>query len=243
MVICIRGRRLTNSYFYFTLICNIYALYCELTFVVVLKSPYILRSRNSNQRTYKMVLRDIKTILWYAYVYYLKLHFIIKRPHWCIPEYGVYISQLIEYTRAYSSYGGFIDRGRLLTYKSLLIKVINLKNWRSTFESIMVVTKNYYNILMWPNPMLKCIAYTWLHWMTGYDWAYFRFHGGYLAKAGDVYFFRGTYSHTWVFPSVFVVFGLTFIPGFCNIGGLMVDWRLSENDYVLCILIDCLPHK
>ena len=33
------------------------------------------------------------------------------------PAYGVYISQLIRYARACSSYGDFIDRGRLLTQK------------------------------------------------------------------------------------------------------------------------------
>ena len=33
------------------------------------------------------------------------------------PAYGVYISQLIRYARACSSYGDFIDRGRLLTKK------------------------------------------------------------------------------------------------------------------------------
>ena len=41
------------------------------------------------------------------------------------PAYGVYISQLIMYARDCSSYGDFIDRGRLLT-KSLLIQVIRL---------------------------------------------------------------------------------------------------------------------
>ena len=33
------------------------------------------------------------------------------------PDYSVYISQLIRYARACSSYGNFIDRGRLLTKK------------------------------------------------------------------------------------------------------------------------------
>ena len=33
------------------------------------------------------------------------------------PAYGVYISQLIGYARACSSYGDFIDRRRLLTKK------------------------------------------------------------------------------------------------------------------------------
>ena len=33
------------------------------------------------------------------------------------PAYGVYISQLIRYASVLSSYGDFIDRGRLLTKK------------------------------------------------------------------------------------------------------------------------------
>ena len=50
---------------------------------------------------------------------------ILKFPYICsnIPEYsayGVHISQLIRYTRVSSSYGDFIDRGRLLTNKRLM---------------------------------------------------------------------------------------------------------------------------
>ena len=59
------------------------------------------------------------------------------------PGYGVYISQETQELR--SSYGSFIDRGKLLTNK-LFIKVIRLKSWRYNFEIFMVDTMILYNI-------------------------------------------------------------------------------------------------
>ena len=36
------------------------------------------------------------------------------------PVYGIYVSQLIRYARAYSKYQDFVDRGKLLTTRLLM---------------------------------------------------------------------------------------------------------------------------
>ena len=70
-------------------------------------------------------------------------------------------------TRSCSSWGYFIEIWRLPTHK-LFTKVTRLKNWRSTFENVMIDLKNYNNIIIlpsqfvvWTSPLLKCGAYTW----------------------------------------------------------------------------------
>ena len=64
------------------------------------------------------------------------------------PAYAIYISQLKRYVIAILMVY-FIEReggGGARTKKLVLIKVIGLKNLRSTFESFMVNTIIYYNI-------------------------------------------------------------------------------------------------
>ena len=51
------------------------------------------------------------------------------------PAYGVYLSQLIQYSRACGSYQDFLDRGVLLTRKLLKqgFLLVKLKSWLRTF--------------------------------------------------------------------------------------------------------------
>ena len=74
--------------------------------------------------------------------------------------YGVYISQLIRSSsKACSSYVDFIDREGGYSLKSCwLIKVIRLKNGRSTFESLTVDTTICYNITILPSQFLPDLA-------------------------------------------------------------------------------------
>ena len=56
-------------------------------------------------------------------------HAIVMVLHiWKSPAYGVYISQLIRYARAYSLCVDFIDRGRLLT-KKLVVQGYTLEKY------------------------------------------------------------------------------------------------------------------
>ena len=59
------------------------------------------------------------------------------------PAYGVYISQLIRYTRSCSSYSGFIDRGRLLT-KKLVGQGCTLEQLKIYFRKL----NGWYNYLL-----------------------------------------------------------------------------------------------
>ena len=57
------------------------------------------------------------------------------------PAYGVYIFQLIQYSRACGSYHDFHDRGLLLTRKLLKHEFLWL-SWSYHFKSFMVATMN-----------------------------------------------------------------------------------------------------
>ena len=73
----------------------------------------------------------------------------------------------------------------------------------------MVDTIIYYNITPisqygWPSPLLMCVLKYIGFDVTGYDWLHFKWS----------LLFPGTYSHTWVFPSVRVVLYVVLIPDF-----------------------------
>ena len=60
------------------------------------------------------------------------------------PAYGVYISQLIRYSRAYGSYHDFLDRGLLLTRKLLnqgflLVTLVGSHHFKSFTVTIMTL--------------------------------------------------------------------------------------------------------
>jgi len=55
------------------------------------------------------------------------------------PAYGVYVSQLIQYSSACSSYQDFLDKGFLLTRK-YLTKGFYWLNWRHHFENVTITT-------------------------------------------------------------------------------------------------------
>jgi hypothetical protein len=57
------------------------------------------------------------------------------------PAYGVYISQMIRYSRACGSYQDFLDRGLLLTRK--------LRNQRFPFGKVEVITSKILRLLPW----------------------------------------------------------------------------------------------
>ena len=110
--------------------------------------------------------------------------------------------------RAYFSYGDFIDWGRLLT-RILVHQGCTLENWRSTFESFMIDTIIYmydnYNITIISFRSF-CVAYSsdvcYIHRI----WLIFLVPRQVHGHSRQSLLFLGTYSHTWVFPSVRVVF-------------------------------------
>ena len=66
--------------------------------------------------------------------------FIVNFPFICsniqaVPAYGVYISQLIRYSRACGSYHDFRERGLLLTMKLLWQGILVVK-WKSSLRKI-----------------------------------------------------------------------------------------------------------
>ena len=65
------------------------------------------------------------------------------------PAYGVYISQLVRYSRAYAQYSDFIDRVQLLTQKLLKQGYIAHKLKSSLQTSTVINTKYSYLKLHW----------------------------------------------------------------------------------------------
>ena len=76
------------------------------------------------------------------------------------PAYGVYISQLILYSRACGSYQDFFDRGLLLTRK-LLNQGFQLVKLKSSHESFTVATMTWLTVMeylchKWPRIYSNC---------------------------------------------------------------------------------------
>ena len=74
---------------------------------------------------------------------------IVKFPYICnnipaAPVYGVYISQLIQYSRACGSYHNILDKGLLLTRK--LLNQGYLLDWNYHFESFTVTTMTWLTV-------------------------------------------------------------------------------------------------
>ena len=148
----------------------------------------------------------------------------------------VNISQLIRYARACSSCGDLIDRERLHTEK--------LVDQGYTLEKLKIYFRNgygrYNDLVQHYNTPLYSFGVTWSSVgvrvtytgfdPTGYYWLYSWFHCGCVATSGEVYCSREPiHTLAWVFPIVFVVLSVTFIPGFVMIMDnkwyLISGWR------------------
>ena len=66
------------------------------------------------------------------------------------PTYGVYISQLIRNARACSSYGDFIDRGKLLT-KTLVDQCYTIKKMKIYFDIYFKFYGRYNDLVQYYN--------------------------------------------------------------------------------------------
>ena len=85
-----------------------------------------------------------------------------------------------------------------------------------------------FHIFVRPSPLLMCVTYPGLD-PTGYDWLYSWFHGECVATAGAVY---SSYAPiTTLFPSVRVVFSVTFIPGFVMEMDYNDIWLTDDGRY------------
>jgi hypothetical protein len=76
---------------------------------------------------------------------------IVKFPFICsniptAPAFGVYISQLIRYSRTYDSYHDFLDRGLLLTRKLLNQGFLYWSSGSHHFESFTVTTMTWLTV-------------------------------------------------------------------------------------------------
>jgi hypothetical protein len=74
------------------------------------------------------------------------------------PAYGVYISQLIRYSRACGSYQDFHDRGLLLTRK-LLNKVFLLVKLKSSLRKFTVATTTWLTVMEYLSQMTTDMFY------------------------------------------------------------------------------------